>query len=410
MQLRRPLTAALALLSLLGAARTQAQTTTPTPTTPTTASFTKDDFTIRIQRKASDGTWVFLPDIEAQRYFNGARCQCKTPIKITVDFSPAGFQKRGAIGTDPNGPSAQGNMQLWVGPSGCLDPQKSVRLGALCRDLSENKGPLLSALGLQAPPAWTVDATVNDLFVVNGKEGGGSCDQAFSQKIWLWLPSNSGDAPFLTSDAAPQLNVAVDGSPPGAPLGVVVTSGNEALNVSWSRVTGLPDLNGYVVFCSRAGLPVFKDTFFSGNEFHTEQTECKMGDLSTPGVGSATSTDPAHGTAIDAPPEIHNVNSAFACSPLMTSATTRRIATLQNGINYAVGVAAVDRMGNISPVATAYVQHPVLTRDFYSAYRSDGGAAEGGFCTYGRRGRPAGWAVAGAGLLLALGLRARRRS
>jgi hypothetical protein len=202
--------------------------------------------------------------------------------------------------------------------------------------------------------------------------------------------------------------VAIDGAPPPAPTGLSLTPGNEALNISWDRAMGIADLNGYVVFCSRAGQPVFANSYYKGNEFHTQQTECNMGDSSSVGVGVF--SDVNRGMAINAPPEIHNGNSAYACSPLLTSESSYRIRTLQNSINYIVGVAAVDATGNISPINTAVWDAPIVTRDFYTAYRDDGGAAEGGFCAYARRGPPTAWALAGTGLVLALALRARRRS
>jgi hypothetical protein len=416
MHLRR-LLLALVLLSWLGPTQARAQTITPTPTTPTT-SFTKDDFTIRIQKnvkkKPTDkDSWVFIPDIEAKYFFNTARCECKTPIRVTVDLTTAGFGKRGLIGTDAAPPS-QGTVQMLIGPSNCLDTDATVRSKAVCRNpMGENAGTSFSTLGLGTQqPAWSVEMTVNDLFVATGRSNTvgipepGRCSgdsTQFTQKIWLWLPTSSGNTPYLTGDAAPQLSLSIDGFAPPAPSGVILTPGNEALNVSWQRLMGIGDLNGYVVFCSRAGMPVFADTYYSGTQFHTPQTECNMGDLTTSGVGTDGRGDVGNGVPINAPPWIHNLSSAYACSPLLTSSTSRRIATLQNAIPYIVGVAAVDRAGNASLIENAYVQKPIFTRDFYTAYRDDGGAAEGGFCSFGRHGRATVWAMAlVAGLALAL--------
>jgi hypothetical protein len=441
---RRRLTL-VALLLLLGAAQAQAQTTTPTtPTTPSTSTFTNADFQLQFQKRLVDAkgneSWVVLPDIEAKYYFNKARCECKTPIRILVDPSGAGIQKRGLVGMQ-GGPSALGNLQLWVGPSGCLDATKSVRETSHCTDVGAMDGnmePVLPTLWLNSRPgAWTVQTTIDKLFAANGNapgngnDSGDICDRQFQQKVWLWLPSAQGDSPVLANDQAPQLNVAIDGAPPPPPTVTSVSPGNEALNISWAALMGVADLGGYVVFCSRSGLPVFTPSYYKGTEFHTPQTECKMIDQTTWGTGgvptraSMDASAPDGGTSdagtagpqdrsnetmvINAPPEIRNVNTAYACSPLLTSATSYRLRTLQNEIPYVVGVASVDFTGNVSRIESGFIKHPVLTRDFYTAYRNDGGTAEGGFCAYARRGRPVGWALGATGVLLALGLRRRRR-
>lgn len=397
----------LALVMGLSAARPAAAQNQPVnPGLPMTTQFTKDDFLIRIQRKEGDG-WVFMPQNEAKIFFNRARCECQTPIRATVDLTMTGFAKKGLIG--------EGTVQMLIGPANCLDGAPQTRMSAHCKNpKGENQGTLFSSLALSAQPAWHAEITVKDLFAVNGKAGqDGTCDaQKQTQKIWLWLPTTNATTPLLTGDAAPQLDVEVDGQAPPAPTGVQVTAGNEALSVSWSRLAGIPDLNGYVVFCSRGGLSVFNDAFVNGRDFHTARGVCKS-TMPLPAPmppANFPTNDAAHGVPILAPDELRGLDPTFACSDLQTSATDARISGLQNGIPYVVGVAAVDRVGNASPIEVAHVQSPILTRDFYRGYREAGGQAEGGFCAYGQRPRPATWAVLllAAGLALALGRRAGR--
>jgi hypothetical protein len=86
---------------------------------------------------------------------------------------------------------------------------------------------------------------------------------------------------------------------------------------------------------------------------------------------------------------------------------------LRNGTTYAVAVAAVDKVGNVSKLSKLECNAPAETSDFYESYRGRGGKAGGGTCAM----RP--WvresstlAPLGAGaVLLALGARrlARRK-
>src|SRR5207253_2029738 len=125
-----------------------------------------------------------------------------------------------------------------------------------------------------------------------------------------------------------------DGEAPAVPTDVTVTPGNEALTAHWTRPTVMNDQNGVLVFCSRADMPVFKPSYFSGNEYESQRTEC-----------------PAK-TVVPAPDQstaFGGLDPDFLCSQLLTTSSEWRIKGLQNGIPYQVGVAAVDTHGNASP-------------------------------------------------------------
>ncbi len=90
--------------------------------------------------------------------------------------------------------------------------------------------------------------------------------------------------------------------------------------------------------------------------------------------------------------------------------STFTITGLTNGTTYTIVVAAVDNFGNIGPPSTEACDFPAPVNDFWKIYRTDGGGAGGSFCALEAVGAPAGSTVAfaGAGALVAMGLRRRR--
>src|SRR6185436_3613850 len=181
--------------------------------------------------------------------------------------------------------------------------------------------------------------------------------------------------------------IALDVKAPLPPSEVTVTGGNDALEVKWTRADLMNDQNGFLVFCSRAEMQVFKPSYYSGDEYQSQRTVCPNKMVTATGGESEA---------------FERLDSKFLCSDLLTTSTEWRIKGLQNGILYQVGVAAVDTHGNASPIDNVLVRAPVPTVDFYDAYRAAGGAASG--CAYG--GRASGGAAT---LLLLLALAWRRR-
>jgi hypothetical protein len=69
------------------------------------------------------------------------------------------------------------------------------------------------------------------------------------------------------------------------------------------------------------------------------------------------------------------------------SARSGTAAGLRNGRSYAVGVTAIDRLGNESPLSNIDCNTPREVYTFYEDYRSSGGQGGGGFCTLGKPGQ-----------------------
>jgi hypothetical protein len=410
---------ALAVASTAAPARAQQPVTPTTPTIPTTpgaTAFTASDFLIRIERKADDGTWTFMTDIEAMRFFNRARCVCGDEVRVRVDLSPTGNAKVTA--------NTVGTVKVFVNTTPeCVSATLSVRSAAKCLKLGGDTTRLASL----KTSSVELPVTVNQLFVASNT--GAGCMQEITQAIWLFVDTTNTGAPdsALADSSAPTLALSLDGLAPTAPTGVKATPGGEALEVSWDEVTGFHDFlgGGYLVFCARAGqLPVFSPSYYT-NQYLSAATESAAGMCAATGSTTAPLTaaqdlleapletaDP-QGTKVAPPAAFTALDPTFLCSDLLTSQTSIRISGLQNGVPYVVGVASVDRTGNASPITEATVQFPVPTSDFYSAYRKAGGSADGGFCALGGRpssGLAALVAVAGAALCIRRRRQPQRRS
>jgi hypothetical protein len=373
---------ALACLVFLAAGPVRAESNPTTPTTPVATG------PFKFEILTPGGTYL-NSDVERGLYFNRAHCQCKSGVTIRVSLNPG--QAMPDLPTKP--------ATLRIGESACVTATTSNFHAAKCADV----GTVMLS-DLIRPHDFTI--TVHDLFQApNLKDNNPECGAESPQNIFLMIDADGNGLPDMNyADAmAPTVQVQLDGKAPPAPTDVKVTPGNGALSLSWTKTSLISDQNGFVVFCSRAGLPVFKDTFFKTNDFFTQDLVCGSGTsamtqrltaLEPVGAADAVPVDEtATGRPIDPPPEMQRLDTAFVCSNLLTTSNESRISILQNGIPYVVGVAAVDKHGNASPLEKAYVQTPVATTDFYTAYRQSGGAAQGGFCSYGQRGRAAGWCL-----------------
>jgi len=418
----------LARIALLFAAATlapslaRAQNTGGTSCTGTTADnmfgLTKDDFEItlwRLDGKPEDKKWVVLNDYDLKTFFNRARCECKTPVRIRALAKTTG---RAKISTH------QADVRLRVGGATCATAMGSTPM-PYCTDIANS---MQTDVAVLVTPGLTVENTADVLFAKQTAPLPGDkssvCDQAsISQSVWLWVDVNNDHAADIT-DA--KIDFTADGQAPPAPQDFRVRAGQEALEVEWTVATPAPDLQSFIVFCSRGGdTPVFAPGSFTP-AYASVGSTCPQS-IASPSTTNTTTTTtttttmalgalapladevPLTGQRGASPLQFRVLDPRFACSNLLArTQNSYRIKILQNGIPYLVGVAAVDKTGNASPIEEVLLQVPVPTRDFYRGYRADGGAAEGG-CALGRRAGAGRYLLVAALPLVALLLRRRRR-
>jgi hypothetical protein len=71
----------------------------------------------------------------------------------------------------------------------------------------------------------------------------------------------------------------------------------------------------------------------------------------------------------------------FSCGTATETSTSFNTDRLQNGMPYAVGVSAVDIVGNAGPLSPIQCGTPIPLDDFFEVYTKNGGKGGGGFCS-----------------------------
>src|SRR5262245_51628778 len=230
--LRPALLLAAAAATLLTAGRAAAQDAG-------TSDFAASDFFIRVQYPAGSN----LSDFEASRFFNKARCDCNTKVNILVTLSQSGLAKRATA-------SNKGSLEVWIG----TDCNNITTRGSRCHLY---RSTLMSVFLREESARENVDSTARELSFqpnlgtdvdldggVSGTFPNPNCTisgETFTQKIWAIVDSDNDGNP----DVSATQDVLIDLTPPPAPTGVTVNSGNQALIVSWNRIeSGITDLVG----------------------------------------------------------------------------------------------------------------------------------------------------------------------
>ena len=371
------------------------------------------DFTIKYEYY--DGKqWVQMNDTQQKYFFNRARCECVADstnwtgyVKIAILPDTNTGQKIQQLLTASGFAFGVGKLYAGNNNVNCLNPNYfSGGVSGACTNLLDPNDftasfPLtvFESQRLYETPPIAVATLFNSLAIPTcGSNGTCSvvtaCDSPLvTQTIYFWAqtaPGNVPDAQAFTS------SVSLDGALSFEPFNVSAEGGNEALVVNWGWQTGLtpsgdPNFLGVQIFCQRGQDNYVFPSGSYGPTYMTSANVCK-------------DVAPAN----DSPGQFSNYDPIYLCSGLLPStATSYRIKGLQNGIPYGVGVAAIDRYYNVSAISEIAYATPIPTVDFYSDYKSSGGAAQGGFCALsGRHSRPGLAALLFlAGLSLALGLR-----
>lgn len=390
-------TVLLSLGAALGSSPALADTSTTTTVNTGTDLATSDFLAMKIQ-KPDGNDWVDMAKVDQDLYFNQARCQCgdDEKVRIVVQVASGSRSKIAARATQ----GSYARLYVGLGCAALNGNNKPACEGSQLGD--DTKLSTLSSTG-----SWTVETTVKRLF------GSTDCAHTGTTTVYLWVDSTGLQRPDagVYGDQAPYLPISLDGTPPSAPSGVTVNGGNEAIEVTWDPIdVSATDTAGFVVFCMRGqDLVVFKDEFYD-DQYMTGPILCGKGSVAS-ASGSTVSTSDAGTNEVDVPAHFRALDKEYMCSGRVASTdTSYRIRILQNGIPYTVGVAAVDKSGNISPITNAFVQRPIPTINFYGEYRDAEGEAKGGYCSLGGwHGRPGAMVCLAAAGLLGLFFLGRRR-
>jgi len=335
-----------------------------------TAALSPSDFTIYFE--AFDGSrWVKMTTVQQQYFFNRARCLCDQDpsgeLKIVVQPAPGAAQKIQAL-LQANLTGGQGVGYLFAGAQGydCLSPNSligGVGLGVVCTNLLDPgnyPGKAFSMAVFENVDFWVSDP-IPVAYLYNSLDtpscgSKGTCDSAArcgmtntQTNIQFWAQTNSGIGPDI--DPGPLATMALVGYVPLTPTNVTAVGGNEALVVSWNwgaiNIAADAAIAGVQLFCQRD-----TDTqVFSRGTF-------------APAYTTAASLCPTKATTQSTGSPFSDLDPRYLCSGLLpASSTSHRITGLQNGSQYGVGVAAVDKYGNIGFISDVVYNSPSAAAD-----------------------------------------------
>jgi len=359
--------------------------------TSTATALSTSDFTFFLEKyDTGQKNWVQMNSTEQQFFFNRARCECDGDttnwsgyFKIAIQTASTTSTKVAALLTQNLVSSGRAAIFAGGNATNCLDPN-NVLAATSCLNLIE---PGNQAAGIEGgitavanprvwesnpiPAAWLFNSTTQSVCT-----SAAACDSkancatasALTATIYVWVQTTALQTPDISNLS---FNVNLVGEVSFAPTNVTVGGGNEALAVKWDWPTDLnpaanPTFMGTQVFCVRAAdLQVFKTGSFGAAYMTSSGTN-----------GICQNIAPASSST-----GILGLDPAYLCSGLLPSTSkSYRIEGLQNGINYGVGVAAIDKYQNASVISNLVYAMPIPTVDFYTEYKNDGGASQGGYC------------------------------
>ena len=394
-------------LALFTGARASAQSSTAAPLSWST------DFTYYLQYyDAGQKQWLQMNPTQQTYYFNRARCECDADqtndtgsFRVAIQPGPnTGNKVQALLNQNLVG---SGTVRLYAGSNivNCLTPSAAaggIALSGYCINLlnpDQDDAGVDGGMAVFAatrvwysppiPVAWLFNAV--NYPVCNSTT---SCDStttcataAATVSIYFWGQTSSSQVPDMQDSLIP---VNLVGQSAFVPDSVAVDGGNEALNVSWSWPNGHdasanPAFLGVQLFCVRGqNNQVFPTGTFSA-AYMTSASLCPAAAPATAAGGGLAQLDPS-----------------YLCSGLLpTTATSHRITGLQNGIPYGVGVAAVDKFGNIGSVSDLVYASPIPSTEQGGGCDLAGGS--------GRPGALGGLAWFGMALLIALRKRSMTR-
>jgi hypothetical protein len=177
-----------------------------------------------------------------------------------------------------------------------------------------------------------------------------------------------------TRDELLNYTINYDTAPPSEPYNVTVTSGENALNVSWdSADIDEEGIEYYNILCMTAdGSP-------AGNEDNGiwVSTEEICGKVLTVDASDSTDVDSCPSDALA---EGERAYKCYVCGTISAPADNYRIENLDNGTVYSVAVVAIDDYKNVSYVSEVVDASPAPTTDFAEHYTASGGSADGDYC------------------------------
>lgn len=310
-------------------------------------------------------------------------------------------------------------FQVWAGTKNCSQPAERQRDSDYCWLVYEDRFVNLNQSVLIEARDIVARQTPRDVGNAVSEGTANDCrEQVFSAKTPLYfMYVNINDE--VIGQALVWDEIGVDTQGPSAPTELRAAPADDGLSLNW-KASPSGEVRSHRFYCAELGetsevAPPAATGITDGGEPNPapdEETDAApRGSGSDAAAPNVTPVAPASDcsspllTPGEKPPE------AARCGSIDTgNATSGRAKGLVNGRRYAVGVAAVDELGNTGALSNLACNTPEEVIDFWDRYREAGGRGGGGFCSFGAATRPS-LATYGSGLLLLLSvLRRRKRS
>ena len=305
-------------------------------------------------------------------------------------------------------------LEVWVGSGNDCRPAEARRTTtAVCWQVWK---------GVPTSTGLTVEIAVRDI-VARVKPGNpGAGPGVGTQKHCEWTQSTTAplaaDMYFMFIDTGSEAQVGgtvwktkFDLAGPTAPRNVTAGVGDSLLVVKWDESTD-GDKTGYRFYCDPKPKVAYSD---EATDLVTARTTAALpyyplnGDAGIQDVDIADTSDDATtndaSASTDAADDVSGVlqdasapapnpdcpttvliagtvpDEAYRCGSASLTASSGYAKGLENNVTYSVGVAAVDKIGNVGKLSNVTCLAPRPVDDFFKVYRQRGGRAGGGFCT-----------------------------
>ncbi|MCL2726572.1 MAG: hypothetical protein FWD69_19300 [Polyangiaceae bacterium] len=199
---------------------------------------------------------------------------------------------------------------------------------------------------------------------------------------------------IATASANVAVNVAVNTIGPDAPTGLTHLPGNQRIHVYWDAIGegGVNAITGVKVYCdptqaNPGDADADVDADVDADDADADAASTSTGDCFSPNFVSANGGSIQPDNAFD---------SQFLCGSITGNTGSQVIASevgghpLENGVSYAVALAATDDFQNVGPLSEVQCETPQPTTDFWENYKDAGGGAGGVYCTVDGVGLPMG--------------------
>ena len=339
-------------------------------------------------------------------------------------------------------------LQVWVGSgTNCYDLANRSGSAQQCW-LVYSKAPNNTIFPVTVPAqAIAAAKKLSDSATAQNVDASGvprtsdaDCNQAATHQavsLYFMIVSAGGTANLVAQGNQPITVIGYDVSAPAPPSGVSGSSGETRASLHWAQAADT-DTYGYEFYCdptpgtassaltqssplgtlqlalSDASVPSFSFDAGAGGS---------AGSVLDAGTGGLFGAFFDGGTGVDAGPASCVAGSVVrpgkpppsghVCGSVSgIAATNGTVSHLTNGVEYVIGVSAIDQVGNVGVLSNNVCVVPVEVTDFFELYRAAGGGGGGGFCSISRfGGAPPAWLLSMLGTVAVAGAvrRLRRR-